>query len=480
MAIKDYQPQQYMMLFSEPKQILGEDHLCFVVDEIVETLDLSKFPDKRKNCGAPCYDHRLLIKILFYGYAAGTFSSRKLMHAARENLAYLYLTRQQTPNFRTISDFRKNHRRLIEDAFVRIVQMAKELEIVKLGCIALDGSKIKANANRDKDVSRERLKEQQRQIEEAIEKGIKVDEEEDRIFGKDKTGNELPEGIRERNKRLKKIKELLSRANAADKEKINPTDPEATYMKDKGRFDLSYNCQVAVDADSKVIVAEEVSSNPADQGAIKRQINSIKENLGKKPEKVLADSGHYSVDNLIYLEAEGIDSFIPHQDDARDKKQAYKEKPQPFDKRHFIYNSTRDQYICPEEKILFKKAVQSKRGLTLYQGKDCQSCQSKSACVRSKKGFRIVSRYKREDLIEKMRFKLNTEYGQKQYRQRAPTVETPFAHFKKNLGFRQFLCRGRIAVSTEFKLLCIGYNIRKIAQFLHSKASRLAIEPTYC
>ena len=136
--------------------------------------------------------------------------------------------------------------------------------------------------------------------------------------------------------------------------------------------------------------------------------------------------------------------------------------------------------MCPEKKILSRKTVQRKKKLTLYQCKDCLSCKSKDVCVRGKNGFRIVSRHNREDLIEKMRLKLSTEYGKRLYRQRAPIAESPHGHFKKNLGFRQFLCRGKPAVSAEFKLLCIGYNIRKIAKFIHAEKRDLALEPAFC
>lgn len=480
MAIRDYQPQQYIMLFSQPKEILGEDHLCFVVDDIVENLDISKLPKKKNTPGAPCYDYRLLIKILFYGYATGTFTSRKLMRAAQENIAYLYITRQQTPNFRTISDFRKNHRLFLEDAFVNIVKMAKDLGMVKLGCIALDSTKIKASASKDNHFTQTKLEEEKVRIERAIEEAINKDEEEDKLFGRDKTGDELPADIKGQAERLKKIKELISQAKSTFKDKINSTDPDASYMKDRGKFELGYNCQVAVDTESKLIIEEQTTTTPADQRAVKEQLTSIEENLEEKPRKLLADSGYYSVDNLIYLEEEKIDSYIPHPDEARSKKDIYKIKPQPFDKHHFRYERTTDCYICKEGKTLHRHKNQTKRGLTIYRAKDCLTCKNKSICLRSKTGLRTVSRYDQEELIEKMRLKLSTEHGKKQYRQRAPTVESPFGHFKKNLNFRQFFCRGYKAVSTEFKLLCIGYNIRKIAQFMHNTKSQLALEATFC
>lgn len=480
MAVRDYQPQQYLMLFSQPRDVLGEDHLCFVVDDIVESFDLSKLPAKKGTPGAPCYDYRLLIKILFYGYATGTFSSRKLMRSTMENIPYLYLARQQTPNFRTISDFRKNHKSFLENAFISIVKTAKELGIVKLGCVALDGTKIRANANRTNQHTHAELEEERERIEKAIEEAIKEDEEEDRIFGRDKTGDELPDEIKTQAKRLKKIKGLLSKAKGSSKDTINSTDPDASLMKDKGAFKLSYNYQIAVDTESGLIIDQQTTTSPSDQKAVKEHIVSIKENMGEKPKKLLADSGYYSVDNLTYLENEDIDSYMPHPDDARDKKDKYKTKPQPFDKRYFKYEKPDDCYICKEDKVLRKFANQPKRDLTIYRAKDCPECKNRTLCLRSKKGLRTVSRYTNEEFIEMMRHKLTTEDGKRHYRKRAPAAESPFGHFKKNLGFRQFFLRGHKAVSCESRLLCIGYNIKKIAQIMLAKKRKSAFEPVFC
>ena len=474
MAVRDYQPQQFTLFFSNPKDILGETHLCFIVDDIIEHLDLSNLPNRRDTVGAPCYDYRLLIKVLFYGYATGTFSSRKLMKSIQENIAYLYLTRQQAPNFRTISDFRKNHHAFLEESFKKIVKSAKEIGLVKLGSISLDATKIRANASNQKTFSQEELKEQKKRIEQSIAEAIKIDEAEDALYGKDKTGDELPDDLKDRKKRLEKIKRALNKAKTENKEKINITDHDANFMKDAKAIQTNYNCHLTVDNKTKLILAKKVTTQPADVDELKPQVESVEETFNETPKELLADSGYYSVDNIAYLENEEINGYIPHQNDARDTKGKFKGKENPFNKRFFKYSRIKDQYVCPAGKPLYKKTADGKRGLTLYQAKDCQRCAKKKLCLRGKAKFRFIARYTtRENLIIKMRKRLTTKTGKRKYAQRAPTAETPFAHFKKNLGFRQFLCRRSPRVSTEFTLLCLGYNIRKISRIIsHPKRKR--------
>jgi transposase len=466
MAVRSYQPQQFMLFFSNPKDILGQDHLCFVVDDIVEHLDLSVLTDKQGTVGAPCYDYRLLIKVLFYGYATGTFSSRKIMKSTQENIAYIYLTRQQVPNFRTISDFRKNYHALLEDSFINIVKAAKEIGLIKLGTVTLDSTKIRANASSQKTFTQDELREQKQRIKEAISEAIKTDDAEDKLYGEDKTGDELPEDIKDQKKRLEKIKQALHKAKELNKEKINLTDQDANFMKSNSLIQTNYNCQIAVDNKTELILSGEVKTCVADAGEVKAQVEIIKQTFKTKPKELLADSGYYSVDSLTYLDDNRIKGYLPHPDYARDKKDKFKNKQRLFSKQLFRYNRVKDQYICPEGKILHKKTFNSERNRTLYQAKDCQQCPKKSLCLSGRAKLRLVTRHTREDLVIKMRNRLAAEACKKKYNQRAHAAETPFGHFKKNLGFRQFLCRGQPRVSTEFKLLCIGYNIRKIAPFI--------------
>ena len=474
MSVKTYQPEQFMLFFSNPKDILGEGHLCFVVDDIVEHIDLSKLPNKRGTVGAPCYDYRLLIKVLFYGYTTGTFSSRKLMNSCQENISYLYLTRQQGPNFRTISDFRKNYRSFLEESFIKIVKAAREIGLVKLGTVSLDSTKIRANASSQKSFTQDELKEQIKRIEKSIDEAINLDEAEDNFYGRDKTGDELPEDIKDQTKRLKKIKQALSKAKETGKEKVNLTDHDANFMKGSQVIETNYNCQLTVDNKTKLILSNEVVTSPADTTALKTQVKAIEQTFKDKPRELLADSGYYSVDNVCYLEDKQIKGYIPHQNDARNIKDVFKGKENLFDKKFFKYNRLKDQYLCPQGKILPKKTIYSKRGLTLYKAKDCPQCSEQKLCLHGKAKFRHISRYTtKEAVIIKIRNRLFTKAGKVKYAQRAPTAETPFGHFKRNLGFRQFLCRGLSCVSTEFTLLCIGYNIMKLAPFLSNSRKKI-------
>jgi len=303
MALREYSPKQKIMFWLPPQDALPEDHLCFVVDEIVEQLDLSYIPNKSGTVGAPAYDSRLLIKVLFYGYATGTFSSRGLMRATQENLVYTFLTRQQRPDFRTISDFRKDNLEAVKNIFMQIVRVSREMGMVKLGRYAclrqrsksaqgrhtLDGTKLKANANKEKTYTEDELK--------------------------------------------SAIKELKSRKI----KRINLTDPDSKCMK-AGKYEMDYNCQASVDDGEGIIVSADVTTSPADQTQLKSQVEQIEVNAGKLPEKLVADAGYHSVDNISYLrENKSIDGYIPSGDQARAKKHKYKGKEQLFDKNKFIY-----------------------------------------------------------------------------------------------------------------------------------------------
>lgn len=445
MAVRNYQPQQFMLFFSNPKDILGQDHLCFVVDDIVEHLDFSALTNKQGTIGAPCYDYRVLIKALFYGYATGTFSSRKIMKSTQENIAYIYLTRQQAPNFRTISDFRKNHQAFLENTFIKIVKAAKEIGLIKLGTVSLDSTKIRANASNQQTFTQDELKEQKKRIKEAISKAIETDAAEDKLYGEDKTGDELPEDIKDQKKRLEKIKPALHKSKESDKEKINLTDHDANFMKDKQAIQTNYNCQSAVDNKTNIIVSGEVETSPADSNELKAQVETIEQTLEIKPKELLADSGYYSVNNLIYLEENRIKGYLPHPDYSRGRKEKFKNKPRLFDKQCFKYNRIKDQYICPEGEVLYKKTVQSKNGLTIYQAKDCRQCLKKTLCLRSKTKPRIISRYTREDLIIEMRNRLATKSGKNKYKQRPLPRKRLLAILSKTWALGSFCVEGSLA-----------------------------------
>ncbi len=466
MAIREYQPDQERLFWPTPREILPPDHLCFVVDEMVEHLDLSALADREGSVGAPAYDPRLLIKVLFYGYATGTFSSRALKKAIQENAAYTYLTRGQCPDFRTISDFRKEHQVFLREAFVQIVKICQWMGMVKLGRVALDGTKIRANASNQKTYTKEALEREREQIEEALQAGIQKDEDEDQYYGRDRNGEELPKHLQSSERRLKRLKEVVTELTARGEAKINLTDPDAHFMAHNGRIETSYNCQAAVDEGQQVIVGVEVVTTPADAHQVKGQVEQIEATTGGQPEKLLMDSGYHSVENVAYLEDRGIDAYVPDEDLARSKKAKFRNQEQPFDKRHFHYDEREDCYICPAGQKLVRWMDQRARGLTIYRGIACAPCEHRDRCIRGAAASRTVCRFDQEEALQRMRRKMQTEGGRAEFKKRGALVEPIFGHFKSNLRFRQFHCRGQSGALGEFLLLCIGHNLRKLASYL--------------
>jgi transposase len=470
MALREYSPKQKIMFWLPPQDTLPEDHLCFVVDEIVEQLDLSYIPDKSGTVGAPAYDSRLLIKVLFYGYATGTFSSRGLMKAVRENLAYTFLTRQQFPDFRTISDFRKDNLPAIKDIFIQIVRVSREMGMVKLGRVAIDGTKLKANANKEKTYTEDELKKEIEEIENALREGIEIDCEEDKKYGGNNSGEEMPGHLRRSYQRAEKLKSAINELKSKGTRRINLTDPDSKCMHE-GKYEMDYNCQASVDDEKGIIISADVTTSPADQTQLKPQVEQIEVNTGKLPEKLVADAGYHSVNNLSYLEEKSIDGYIPDADQARAKKRKYKGKGQLFHKNKFRYIKEEDVYLCPQGKELTRWLYHKQQRLTIYRGEGCKVCISRGLCTRSKCGIRLISRHDNEEILERMRIKMESEEGKGEYRKRGMTIEPLFGHFKENLKFRQFYCRGRLKVLGEFLLLCIGYNIKKIAIIEKRRAS---------
>ena len=186
----------------------------------------------------------MMLKILFYAYASGIFSSRKIAKAVRENVVFIYLAAWQRPNFRTINNFRKNNLKELGDLFVQIVHICQNLKMIKLGHISIDSSRFKANAADRRTYDRKRIK---REMKRLLDQAEKEDQEEDALFGPDKTGDELPKEIRKRKHRIEKLEEIRKQLDEEGKEKLNSTDPDAVFMKTTAGIKTAYNAQTAVD-----------------------------------------------------------------------------------------------------------------------------------------------------------------------------------------------------------------------------------------
>ena len=366
--------------------------------------------------------------MLLYGYCTGVASSRRVAKRLHEDIAFRVLAANNTPDFRTVSDFRKDHLAALSGLFLQVLALCQRAGLVKLGHVALDGTKVKANASKHKAMSYRRMREKEAQLEaevaELLRRAQEVDEEEDRRYGRDKRGDELPEELSFRKGRLRKIREAKAALEAEareaaeqaqsggrshpgapdDKAQRNFTDPESRIMPMPGGrdFQQAYNCQAVVDDAHQVIVAAQATNQPSDKQQGVPMMEEAIANAGAVPRELSAEAGYYSARAVDELYALGVDPFV-----APDK--------------------TRHGNVPPP----------APRG-------------------------RIPASLSARD---RMRRKLRTKRGRERYGLRKETVEPVFGQIKQGRGFRQFLLRGLDKVNGEWSLICTGHNLLKLFRF---------------
>ena len=278
--------------------LLPEDHECFLYQELFEQLDTSDVEAQYSDRGQRAYAPRQIVSILIYADSRGVFSSRQIEQRCREDLGFMYIAGRNCPNFRVLSDFRKDRGEFFRAGFKQTVQLALALGLVSLGHVSLDGSKFKANSSKHKAMSYGRLKQKEQELCEEIEaltrQADRCDEEEDRVY-QERTGYELPDDLRDKKQRLKKVREMKQTLEAReqelrpgqkieDKKQISIADPEARIMKQKGDFEYAYNAQISVDGKSQVIVGQHVSQQANDAQEVAPAWDEVEETSdGKEP-----------------------------------------------------------------------------------------------------------------------------------------------------------------------------------------------------
>lgn len=420
-----YEPDQLFLIPPSLREWLPEDHLAYFVSDLVDDLDLSEveavYEDEER--GQPPYHPRMMVKVLIYAYCIGVFASRRIEKRLVEDVAFRVLAAGNMPDFRTLSDFRKIHRKAMEELFEEVLRLALRAGAMKLGRVAIDGSKVKANASKHKAMSYGRMKERERELGEEVRRLLseadRQDEAEDRRYGKDRTGEELPEELRRRESRLKRIRQAKraleeqarqeaqeagkEEAAPEDKKQYNFTDPQSRIMKGSDGFVQGYNCQIAVEENFQLIVGQAVTQQANDKEQLKPMVQAIQEQAGQKPGKLLADSGYCSEGNLKYLARRRIDG-----------------------------------YVATERQKHGEDRLPCKRG-PLPKGATA---------------------------VERMKRKLQTQVGRRIYAMRKAIVEPVFGQIKQVRGFRQFLLRGLEKVQLEWALICLTHNILKLHRII--------------
>ena len=496
--IRPYNNKEQLLFPPSIGDYLSKDHLANVIDEAVESIDLTPYYRKISSVGNPSYDPALEIKIWFYGYCVKTYSSRKIEERLDTDVAFIYLAGMQKPDFRTISDFRKNNLNELRNSFVDILQICHRLGLTKLGNISIDSKVMKANASADRTYNEKELikerEEIQKAIEEYLQKANQTDEEEDKLYGPDKRGNELPENVRNKEERIKKMKQIAQQLKQAQeklkqsgKKKINLTDSDAQFQKGTGKIIPGYRAEIAVDSKEQVIVANDVTNEQNDAPQLLPMVDKTLENVkalepekfsednqNKKPIKLPADAGYSSGKNLSELETakykDKIDPYIPDTNSQTKERGKGYDVSSPFHRSKFLYNEKENSFTCPCGKTLYYMGQYLSHDIlySVYRCRDCKSCQHFGKCTVNKNG-RFIQISEHQHLIDKMRQKLSTPEGKKIYGKRKITVEPVFGNLSQNLGFREFLLRGVEKIKGEFSLMCSAHNLLKIARFLREQ-----------
>jgi len=443
---RPYDQSQCLLLPPSLREWLPDGHLAVYISDVVDGLDLRELIadyDSPEGKGGPPYHPRMLLKVLIYGYATGVFSSRKLAARCVEDVGFRYLSAQQVPDFRTFIKFRSRHIERFRDLFVQVVELSRELGLVKLGHLSIDGTKVKANASKHKAMSYGRMLREERklrgEIDELLARAGAVDEAEDARYGENGSGESIPAELARREHRLEVIRAARVRLEARARERAeaevkrreaeaeeleksgerpkryrkepdpepkakeqeNFTDPESRIMRDgatKG-FVQAYNGQLAVDGKHQIIVAAELDNNASDNEKLLPMVDAAVANAGGKPAYMTADGGYKSEENFAGLVEREVDGYV----------------------------------ACGRE--VYDPRIKCPRG-------------------------RIP---KDVTLTERMARKLLTKRGRQRYRKRKHTTEPVIGWIKWVLGFRQFSMRGVRKTSGEWALVSTALNLRRMA-----------------
>jgi transposase len=419
---RPYVPEQDLLLPPSLRDWLPEDHLAYFVSDLVDQLDLSAITRvyEDEDRGFPPYHPVMMTKVVVYAYCVGVFASRRIQRRLVEDVAFRVLAAGNAPDFRTIADFRKIHLTALRGLFEQVLRLARDLGLVRMGRVALDGTKVKASASKHKAMSYGRMREKQQQlraeVQALLDQADAADAADDARYGADRRGDDLPAELQRREERLRRIREakraLEARASeeaAAEgqpsepatpdpKVQYNFTDPESRIMHSPDGFVQAYNGQVAVD-EFQLIVGQAVTQATNDKQQLVPMIATIVAQSGATPTQLLADAGYCSDENLAALESSPIDAYIST------RKQKHGDRPGPCPRGPLPQTATR---------------------------------------------------------TDRMARKLHTKAGATAYAARKGIVEPVIGQIKHARGFRQFLLRGFEKVQGEWSLVCATHNILKL------------------
>lgn len=480
MALRRYQQtlnrQQDMLLPPRVEDYVSQNNTVRAIDAYVNTLDLQQLDFKNTQfvigSGQPAYDPAGLLKLYLYGYLQGIRSSRKLERETCRNLEVMWLIEGLQPTYKTIADFRKENGAALKATNRDFLLLCKELSLFGDEEVAVDGSFFKADTNKDRIYTEEKLTKQLAYLEKKITAYQEALEQQDALDdAADKRSLAEDERLTKKLLILKEKqaqkKDLQQRLNNRGNKQISTVDRDARLLTKRGQTVAGYNVQIVVDSEYKLIVAEEVTQDGNDTQLLAPMLEKAQEIMGSEHLIGLGDSGYYNGSQLKQCEEQNITVYVGIPDKS---KKIGKQKR--FTRERFIYDVEQDCYRCPQGEVLNRYGKKphriSDKNLTRYQSKGsvCNQCLLRKQCLTEKAKVKQIERWEHEAVVE--RHQKRMKQNPQKMRIRGALVEHPFGTFKHRAGINHFLMRGLRKCRGEFSLMVLGYNFTRVLNILGS------------
>ncbi|QJI45428.1 IS1182 family transposase [Pseudomonas sp. ADAK2] len=434
-----------------------------VVDVFVDELDLVNLGFEGAipaDTGRPAYHPAILLKIYIYGYLNRIQSSRRLEREAQRNVELMWLTGRLMPDFKTIANFRKDNSKAIRGVCRQFVVLCQQLGLFGENLVAIDGSKFKAVNNRDRNFTSAKLKRRMEEIESSINRYLTALDAVDR---QEPTASEpsavrLEEKIAKLKTQMKELQAIEIQLNESPDKQVSLTDPDARSMMTRGTGIVGYNVQTAVDTQNHLIVAHEVTNFGSDRDQLSSMAKQARDAMASETLAVVADRGYFKSEEILACHDADITAYVPKPMTSSAKADGR------FNKDAFVYDATKNEYICPAGEALPWRFSSIEKGMNMhcYWSSKCQGCGLKTQCTPSKN--RRVRRWENEAVLEEMQRRLNDAPDMMRIRKR--TVEHPFGTLKQWMGSTHFLTRKLVGVSAEMSLNVLAYNMKRVMNII--------------
>jgi transposase len=443
-----------------------EDHPVRVIDAFVDALNLSTAGFQRTvpaQTGRPGYHPSVLLKLFIYGYMNRIGSSRRLEREAGRNVEVMWLTGRLVPDHKTIADFRKDNGPAIRKTCARFVELCRQIGVLAAGTVAIDGSKMKGVNHRDRNFTSGKVKLRIEHLERSASRYLEEMERTDRQEQCQATlrkVDRLKEKLDRVRQEVRRMEVIARRLKDTPDGQISLTDPDARSMATygKGTGLVGYNVQTAVDAETHLIVAHEVTNVVHDRAQLAPMAKAAKAALNVEELDVVADRGYFSSIELLACDEAGITPTVPRPETSGNRKKGM------FVKADFFFDAATDTYTCPAGKTLTYRYTREENGLMhrRYWQNDCQFCRLRTRCTTGKE--RRITRWEHEHLIEAIYARMDE--NPELMRLRRCTVEHPFGTIKAWMGATHFQMRRLRNVSTEMALHVLAYNIKRVINMI--------------